>query len=197
MVRRLARLVAVNGACRDACASGGRVTSDGSCQVPVATGAATLAMVSGLTLTLPWPMVAAASWATPLEVPTNPEKLASGNCHCWPKPNPAAALLRSAVVSRWDRPAKAVAQDWAKSPPSVAPWSVACGGTLRKLCPPTGLPGLQGIGVFMPTPLASSASVDTIVNAAPGGYCPAPRSIFRIPSPFRPPTASLHPLAAP
>ena len=71
-LRRLARVPAANGVCRACCASGGRVTRVGSCQVPVATCAATSAMVSGLTLTFPWPMVAAASWVTPLAVPTVP-----------------------------------------------------------------------------------------------------------------------------
>src|SRR5260370_39418499 len=152
-LRRLARVPAANGDCRDCCASGGRVTSAGACQVPVATCAATPAMVSGLTLTFPWPMVAAASWVTPLEVPTVPENPGSGNCHCWPKPNPAAALLSSAVFSRWDRPAKAVAQDWAKSPPSVAPMSaLVLGRTLLEVGPATVLPGAEGIRGVTCTP---------------------------------------------
>src|SRR5215472_16790098 len=166
--RRLARVVTANGLRRDCCASGGRVTSDDSCQLPVATWAATTAIVSGLALTSPWPMVAAASSATPLEPPTAPENPCSGSCHRRPKPNPSAALLSSVTVSPWDSPASAVAQDRAKSVPKVAPGSGLACSTFRKVCPPTELTGLQGMVVFTAMPLASSASADTMMNAPPG-----------------------------
>src|SRR6516225_1907238 len=167
--RRLVSVVMANGLRRDCCASGGRVTSDGSCQLPVATWAATTAIVSGLTRTFPWPMVAAASFATPLELPTVPENPGSGSCHVRPKPNPEAALLSSAVLSPCDSPASAVAQDCAKSVANVAPGSGLARGTLRKLFPPTELTGLQGMVVFTGMPLASSASADTMMKAPPGG----------------------------
>ena len=73
---------------------------------------------------------------------------------------------------------------------------LACGGTLRKLCPPTVLTGVQGTGVVTVTPLASSASVDTIVKAAPGGYCPASGSIAGIPGALRSATARIRPVDA-
>src|SRR5215831_5511252 len=167
--RRLVSVAMANGLRRDCCASGGRVTSDGSCQAPVATWAATSAIVSGLTLTCPWPTVAAASPATPLALPTVPENPASGNCQVRPKPNPSAALASSAAVSPWDSPASAVAQECAKSVANVAPgFGLAC-GTLRKLRPPTELTWLQGMVVFTGIPLASSASADTMLKAPPGG----------------------------
>src|SRR5262245_51410245 len=194
--RRLFRVVMLNGACRDCCASGGRVTSDGSCQVPVATWAATRAMVSGLTLTFPWPMVAAASWATPLVVPTDPENPGSGNCQRRPKPNPSAALLSFAALSPWDSPLNAVTHDFAKSAANVAPGFLACAGTLRKLCPPTELTGLQGMVLFVATPLASSAAVDTMVKAPPGGKRPASGAIDGIRWALWPATARMPPVDA-
>ena len=48
--------------------------------------------------------------------------------------------------------------------------------------------------MFTVTPLASSASVDTIVKAAPGGYCPASGSIEGIPGALRLATARIRPV---
>src|SRR5207237_10358925 len=111
-----------------------------------------------------------------------------------PNPDPVAALFSSAVVNCCDRPAIALAQDSTKSAANVALMSVLTWGTLRKLRPPTELPGVHGIGVFTATPLASSASPDTTVKTAPGGYRPASGSIDGVPGALWLATARIRPL---
>src|SRR5262249_57279963 len=101
----------------------------------------------------PWARAAAASSATPVELPTDPETPCSGNCHRRSKPNPSAALLSSALLSPWDIPASAVVQDCAKSVANVAPGFALPFGTLRKFCPPTHLPRLHRLLASTSTPL--------------------------------------------
>ncbi len=52
----------------------------GMCQLPESTAAATIAIDSGLTRTLPWPIDSAARSAYPLAEGTEPEKAGTGSC---------------------------------------------------------------------------------------------------------------------
>ena len=127
-------------------------------------------MASGLTWTLPSPIVPAATAATPLGVRMEPEKAGSGSCHGAPSPKPDAAAVRSCPFSRQDRPLNAVPHACAKSysKAGCAP-SPGSGGTFVKMRPPTSFTLWHGTCVFTLRPPASSAAVETMVNAGPGG----------------------------
>src|SRR4249920_3986866 len=172
-VRKVARLAALSGGSPGlgvCVVLASPAISDGACLVPLAACPATRAMASGLTRTLPSPIVPAAIAATPLGTCMDPEKLGSGSCHGAPSPKPDAAVTRSRPFSRQDRPLNAVPHACAKSA-----WKAGCepkpgsDGTFVKTRPPTSFTGWHGTCVLTLRPPASSASVETMVNAGPGG----------------------------
>ena len=81
-----------------------------------------------------------------------------------------AALVSWALVSRSDSVVNAVEQPAAKSVLNVGSGpSPRCFGWFVKVRPPTSFALWHGTCVFTLRPLASSAAVETIVNAGPGG----------------------------
>src|SRR5580692_11247563 len=174
--------------------SGGSVTSEGGCHVPDWTTAAVMAMSSGLTCTLPVPMVSSASSAWLPGDRMVPANAVSGSCQDLPKPKPAAVAFRSLPDIRSDRLANAVEHAFAKSAWNVPRFGT--GGSFVNLSPPTGFEALHGIAVLTPTcPVFSSAAVETIVNAWPGSYFPYKGLIPGMPLTPRDATASTWPEA--
>src|SRR5262249_14091250 len=117
--------------------SGGLVTSMGGCQVPDWTTAAARAMLSGLTRTLPFPIVSSArsAWLVgACRVPLN-EATGSGSRQDAPRPKFVAAVISCLASRRSDRPANAVLHAFAKSLRNVPRFG--SGGTLVKFSPPT------------------------------------------------------------
>src|ERR1035438_6012225 len=149
--------------------SAGTVTRTGERWTPEATPAATSAMASGLTCTPPWPMVSSASAASPPEARSDPGKAAKGSFQCAPRPNAAAAAASWLPSSLRESPVNAVAQASAKSvlKGGCAP-RAGSAGTLIKVCPPTSVLLVHGMGESTGNPLDSRASVEMIVKACPG-----------------------------
>src|SRR4029077_9071713 len=120
--------------------------------------------------TLPSPIVPAATAATPLGVGMDPEKLGSGSCQGAPTPKRGAAAVGPPLSSRQDRPLNAVPHACAKSSSKAGCGpSPGSGWTFVKMRPPTSFTLWHGTCVFTFRPPASSAAVETMVNAGPGG----------------------------
>src|SRR4030095_9290299 len=138
----------------------------GTCQRPASTVAATMAMDSRLIRTLPWPMVCAARFASPVGEGTEPEKAGTGSPgHLEPMPNSLMTWTQSLAVSRSDSAANAVPQPSAKSVLNGLSSPVP---SLVKVCPSTLKEPAHGTEVEGDTSFLASAAADTMVNAVPG-----------------------------
>src|SRR5580658_878087 len=138
----------------------------GVCQLPESTAAATMAMDSGLIRTSPWPIVSAATSASPPMAGTDPEK--AGTCSCdqsAPIPNSFTARVSLLALSRSDSPANTVPQPSANSALNGFSSPVP---SLVNVWPPTEKEFSQEIWADGFSPVASSAAADTMVNAMPG-----------------------------
>src|SRR5579862_1200180 len=123
-------------------------------------------MSSGLTSTLPEPIVSAASCASSDGVGIEPVNEDSCSRQDEPRPNPVAARDSPVALSRRDSPANAVPQPRAKSARNDGRLpSPRAGGSLVNVWPPTSLALVHGTGSPTDSPLSSSAAVETIVNA--------------------------------
>jgi hypothetical protein len=87
-------------------------TSTGFNAVPFLTAPATIAIWSGLAVTVPWPIIEAASATSSFGAGTSPPYAGIDSFRSWPKPNIAAAFVIPSAGSRpcWEM--KAVLQDW-------------------------------------------------------------------------------------
>src|ERR1035437_6473301 len=128
--------------------------------------AATMAIDSGLTRTLPWPIVSAARAASPVAEGTEPEKAGTGSCdQSDPIPKVVTTWSNWLEESRSDMPAKAVPQSSAKSALNGFSSPVP---SLVNVCPPTVKEFSHEIATDGFSPPLSSAAADTMVNAVPG-----------------------------
>src|SRR5580692_9085231 len=144
----------------------GPSTTCGACQLPESTSAATMAIDSGLTRTLPWPIVSAARAASPAAEGADPEKRGTGAGDQFaPIPKAVTTWSNWLGESRSDTPANAVPQPSAKSALNGFSSPVP---SLVNVWPPTVKEFSHEIWVDAVSPSLSSAAADTMVNAVPG-----------------------------
>src|SRR5262249_55446299 len=145
--------------------SGSRV---GGSHEPSMTAAATVAMCSGLAVTWPCPMVAAAFSVAPVGVGKEPPLVLRPTVYLALKPNSWAAVVRSAGARAAVDRMKAVLHDLANaSPNGTVPRTKL--SALWKTRPPALVSCGQLTGVSGVVPWASRALPDTILNVEPGG----------------------------
>src|SRR5437762_11372579 len=113
-------------------------------------------------------MASAASSAASAGAENCPDEAARGSDHLPPRPKVRAASLSDCDVRRFERPAKAVLHDRAKSVtkgtgPGASPSKLVNG------LPPTTARGGQGTIVSTVVPACSRAVAVTTLNDEPGG----------------------------
>ena len=147
---------------------GWTLRSRGGRQLPESTAAATVAISSGLAVTRPWPMTAAACSVVSTGVGNLPPAAGRPGLRLVPKPKLAAAAPSCAFETRAAMPTKAVLHEMAK-----ARWKGMLGAAspskLVNRLPPMTASGGHGTAWSEVTPAAKSAAVVTTLNVDPGG----------------------------
>ena len=167
-VRSDAAIAGSSGRAASAARGGGSSTSLDGFHVPAPTAPATVAIASGLAVTLPCPMVAAARSVAPAASGMEPPNAASGSVGF--ASNPVAVAARFIAPSGSCSPScrNAVLHEIANARPNDNDGS-ASPSKFRNARPSTVNVGGQVVSVAGVVPFARSAAVVTILNVDPGG----------------------------
>src|SRR5262249_12489922 len=144
-------------------------SSCGGTTEPCCNAAATNAMASGLTSTLPWPIASAASSPGPSGAGSEPENDGTGSCQPAPMPYPAAVPSSAPAGSRCASAANVVLQECANASRRATEPRLNESSLCTTRPPRVTVPGQGSVWVGPATRLSSTAVAVTILNVDPAG----------------------------